>query len=126
MSTLTTSEAWQRVVGYASAEAATIYTVRNEVPNDVRYDPSREAIALRSRHHAASGEPFYVDRESFQTIWRQLKNGIVLSRDDVPEYGSLPALLDGTYRASGIMGLLNTVFDEIDAGTEPVRIWLEQ
>lgn len=93
-------------------------------PNTLRYDAEQDVVSLESQHHAASGEPFEIERETFITLWQQLQRGDVLSGDTENEYTSLPALLDGQYRTSGVMGLLATVFDDIAADTRPVRVWL--
>lgn len=81
-------------------------------------------VIVVSQHHAASGEPFYIERETFLRIWRRLEDGADLSREDEGSYTSLPAILDGDYRASGVMSALNTVIDEVESDVDPVRVWL--
>lgn len=117
--------AWNTLVEYAEREGAEVYTVSQRVPSTIDYDEGADAVVLVSQHHAASGEPFAVDRPTFIRVWNRLRDGDTLSRDDEPEYTSLPVLLDGQYRASGVMGMLDTVFDEVASATSPVRVWID-
>ena len=102
-----------------------VFTVSQGVPSTIDYDESANVVVLVSQHHAASGEPFPVRLPTFVRVWNRLRDGATLSRDDEPDYESLPALLDGRYRASGVMGMLDTVFDEVESATGPVRVWID-
>lgn len=126
MSKTPASSAWDSLVAYANEADATVYTISREIPNSIDYDEDENAVVLVSRHHAASGEPFLLHRPTFGRVWNRLRDGAVLSRDDETEYESLPALLDGQYRASGVMGALDTVFEEFESATNPVRIWIDE
>lgn len=102
-----------------------MYTVSEDVPNGIEYDPDADAVVLTSEAPGASGEPVRLTSSTFERIWNRLRRGATLSRADTA-YESLPALLDGRYRASAVMGMLDTVFEEVEADTEPVRVRLEE
>lgn len=120
----TATEAWDELIEYARQPPSLVFTVKQDVPNTIDYDGDREAIILVSQHHAASGNEVVITQPVFERIWNRLQNGDTLSRPDEPGYTDLSELLDSRYRASGVMGMLDTVFDEIHAATNPVRIQL--
>jgi len=124
MVTQDANTAWETLVEHANQEDAKIYTIANRTPNRIEYDERRGSVSLTSLHHAANGEPFYISREMFDSVWSALCMGETLSRPNEPGYKSLAALLEGQYRASGVMGMFDTVFDEVEAQTGPVRIRL--
>lgn len=120
------TDAWKRLKQYTENDEATVYTVKERVPNSISYDDDEDAIALVSQHHAASGDELVMSKSTFETVWGHLRNGEVLSRPDEPEYTDLASLLDGRYRASGILGMLDTVFEEVESDTDPVRVWISE
>lgn len=118
--------AWETLVEYATEDGSRVYTVSQEVPSTIEYDQAANAVVLVSQHHATSGEPFPLEQPRFMRVWNRIRDGATLSRDDQPGYDSLPALIDGRCRASGVMGTLDTVFEEIESDRGPVRVWIEE
>lgn len=119
----TAGEAWNELISFAQTDGE-FETLAHGYQNTVSYHPQEETITYVSNHHAASGEPETVTRPMFTTIWETLVDGKTLSRPGETSYTDLTTLLDDDRRASGMMALLATAFDEVEAATDPVRIWL--
>lgn len=117
------SDAWQTVIDYANTDHAKVFTVKQETTNTINYKPETDEIVLISQHHAANGVPFHLSRSAFERVWKELRDGATLSRSET-KYTDTPKLLGDNKRASGVMELLDTIFDEVDSATDPVRIWL--